>query len=76
MGHRGPTAGGRDTRPRTGGGDGRGGGGPARADGDPDTVVQFVRVGCGRSDGFDPAATDEADGPNGSEDLLAYYAHP
>ena len=48
----------------------------AVADVDPDTVVQFVRVGFARIDAFEPEATDEAGGPDGSEDVVAYYAHP
>jgi len=67
---------GSETLLRTVEGDVRGIAEPALADVDPDTVVQFVRVGFARIDAFDPDATDEADGPNGSEDLLAYYAHP
>ncbi|PSQ56032.1 glutamate--tRNA ligase [Halobacteriales archaeon SW_8_68_21] len=65
-----------ETLLRTVEGDVRGIAEPALADVDPDTVVQFVRVGFARIDAFDPDATDEVDGPNGSEDLLAYYAHP
>ena len=60
---------------RTVDGDVRGYAEPAVADVDPDTVVQFVRVGFARIDAFDPSATDEAGGPDGSEELLAYYAH-
>ncbi len=49
---------------------------PAVAAVDVDTVVQFERVGFVRLDTFDAAATDEPDGPDGDEDLVAYYAHP
>ncbi|AZQ15448.1 glutamate--tRNA ligase [Halorubrum sp. PV6] len=64
------------TRLRTVSGDVVGYAEPAIADVEPDTVVQFERVGFARIDAFDPEATDEDDGPDGSEDLLAYYAHP
>ncbi|MDB2243943.1 glutamate--tRNA ligase [Halorubrum ezzemoulense] len=74
--HWAPAEEGLDTLLRTVDGDVRGIAEPALADVDPDTVVQFVRVGFARIDGFDPEATDEEDGPNGTEDLLAYYAHP
>ena len=74
--HWAPADEGLETLLRTVEGDVRGIAEPALADVDPDAVVQFVRVGFARIDAFDPEATDEADGPNGSEDLLAYYAHP
>ncbi|ELZ55060.1 MULTISPECIES: glutamate--tRNA ligase [Halorubrum] len=74
--HWAPADEGLETLLRTVDGDVRGIAEPALADVDPDTVVQFVRVGFARIDAFDPEATDETDGPNGSEDLLAYYAHP
>ncbi|GAA0714395.1 glutamyl-tRNA synthetase [Halorubrum trapanicum] len=74
--HWAPAEEGLDTLLRTVSGDVRGIAEPALAGVDPDTVVQFVRVGFARIDAFDPEATDEADGPNGAEDLLAYYAHP
>jgi len=65
-----------ETLLRTVDGDVRGYAEPAVADAAVDDVVQFERVGFARIDSFDPAATDEADGPDGSEDLVAYYAHP
>lgn len=71
-----PAEEGLDTLLRTVSGDVRGIAEPALAAVDPDTVVQFVRVGFARIDAFDPEATDEPDGPTGEEDLLAYYAHP
>jgi glutamyl-tRNA synthetase len=74
--HWAPADEGLDTLLRTVEGDVRGIAEPALAEVDPDTVVQFVRVGFARIDAFEPEATDEADGPDGSEDLLAYYAHP
>ena len=74
--HWAPADEGLETLLRTVDGDVRGIAEPALADVDPDTVVQFVRVGFARIDAFDPEATDEADGPDGSEDLVAYYAHP
>jgi glutamyl-tRNA synthetase len=74
--HWAPAEGGLDALLRTVDGDVRGIAEPALAGVDPDTVVQFVRVGFARIDAFDPDATDEDDGPNGAEDLLAYYAHP
>ena len=61
---------------RTVSGDVRGIAEPALSEVEPDTVVQFVRVGFARIDAFDPEPTDEPDGPDGSEDLLTYYAHP
>jgi len=61
---------------RTVSGDVRGIAEPAVADADTDGVVQFERVGFARIDAFEPAATDDPDGPDGEEDLLAYYAHP
>ncbi|MFC7323388.1 glutamate--tRNA ligase [Halorubrum rutilum] len=74
--HWAPVDEGLDTLMRTVDGDVRGVAEPAVADVDPDAVVQFERVGFARIDAFEPAATDEEDGPDGSEDLLAYYAHP
>jgi len=74
--HWAPADEGLDTLLRTVSGDVRGIAEPAVAEVDPDTVVQFVRVGFARIDAFDPEATDEPDGPTGEEDLLAYYAHP
>jgi glutamyl-tRNA synthetase len=74
--HWAPADEGLETLLRTVDGDVRGIAEPALAAVDPDTVVQFVRVGFARIDAFDPAATDEHDGPDGSEDLVAYYAHP
>ena len=74
--HWAPAEEGLETLLRTVSGDVRGIAEPALAEVDPDTVVQFVRVGFARIDGFDPEATDEEDGPTGEEDLLAYYAHP
>ena len=61
---------------RTVEGDVRGYAEPEVAGADADTVVQFERVGFARLDTFDPVATDEPDGPDGDEDLVAYYAHP
>jgi len=74
--HWAPAGGSRETLLRTIEGDVRGYAEPAVANAAVDDVVQFERVGFARIDSFDPAATDEADGPDGSEDLLAYYAHP
>ncbi|QAU13632.1 glutamate--tRNA ligase [Halorubrum sp. BOL3-1] len=74
--HWAPADEGLETLLRTVTGDVRGIAEPALAGVDPDTVVQFVRVGFARTDAFGPDATDEEDGPNGSEDLVAYYAHP
>ena len=71
-----PAEEGLETLLRTVSGDVRGIAEPAVADVDPDTVVQFVRVGFARIDAFEPEATDEAGGPDGSEDVVAYYAHP
>ena len=71
-----PVDSGLETLLRTVSGDVRGYAEPAIADVDPDDIVQFERVGFARIDAFEPAATDEEDGPVGSEDLLAYYAHP
>ena len=65
-----------ETLLRTVSGDVRGIAEPAVADAATDDVVQFERVGFARIDAFEPAATDEPDGPDGDEDLLAYYAHP
>ena len=61
---------------RTVDGDVRGYAEPAVAAVDVDSVVQFERVGFARLDTFDSVATDEPDGPDGDEDLVAYYAHP
>ncbi len=61
---------------RTVDGDVRGYAEPAVADAPVDTVVQFERIGFARLDTFDPVATDEGVGPDGTEDLLAYYTHP
>jgi len=74
--HWAPADEGLETLLRTVSGDVRGIAEPALADVDPDTVVQFVRVGFARIDAFDPDATDETGGPDGSEGLVAYYAHP
>ncbi len=71
-----PVESGLETLLRTVSGDVRGYAEPAIAATDVDDVVQFERVGFARIDAFEPAATDETDGPDGSEDLLAYYAHP
>ncbi len=71
-----PVESGLETLLRSVSGDVRGYAEPAIAATDVDDVVQFERVGFARIDAFEPAATDEADGPDGSEDLLAYYAHP
>jgi len=71
-----PVESGLETLLRTVSGDVRGYAEPAVADVDVDGVVQFERVGFARIDAFEPAATDEENGPDGSEDLLAYYAHP
>ena len=65
-----------DTLLRTVDGDVRGYAEPGVADASTDTVVQFERVGFARLDAFDPAGTDEPDGPTGEEELVAYYAHP
>jgi glutamyl-tRNA synthetase len=74
--HWAPADAGLDARLRTLDGDVTGIAEPAVADAAVDDVVQFERVGFARIDAFEPAATDEEDGPDGSEDLLAYYAHP
>jgi len=65
--HWAPADEGLDTLLRTVSGDVRGIAEPAVAEVDPDTVVQFVRVGFARIDAFDPEATDEPDGPTGEE---------
>ena len=64
-----------ETLLRTLDGDVRGYTEPAVADAPIDTVVQFERIGFARLDAFDPAPTADPDGPTGSEELLAYYAH-
>jgi Glutamyl- and glutaminyl-tRNA synthetases len=71
-----PADGSLDTLLRTVDGDVRGYTEPGVADASIDTVVQFERVGFARLDAFDPAGTDEPDGPTGEEELVAYYAHP
>ncbi|MFD1569511.1 glutamate--tRNA ligase [Halorubrum laminariae] len=73
--HWAPAAESRETLLRTVEGDVRGYAEPAVADAAVDDVVQFERIGFARIDAFEPEATDEADGPDGTEDLLAYYAH-
>ncbi|WP_281194301.1 glutamate--tRNA ligase [Halorubrum sp. F4] len=65
-----------ETLLRTVEGDVRGYAEPGIADAGTDAVVQFERVGFARLDSFDPAGTDEPDGPTGEEDLVAYFAHP
>ena len=65
-----------ETLLRTVDGDVRGYAEPTIADAETDTVVQFERVGFARLDSFDPTGTDDPDGPTGTEDLVAYFAHP
>ena len=65
-----------ETLLRTVDGDVRGYAEPAVTDAAVDVVVQFERIGFARLDAFDPAATEEPDGPTGKEELVAYYAHP